>query len=128
MLGLFKNKVIEKPYFYDLAFTFEVNGYTEIEANNICDFIDSKGRAPLVVRKTIGRIVNRKEMAFKDLELLYKACKHFELDEINTDMPNHAPDRLINYDRYLAAQFLSHLLLKTRYFKRGVLNDLTIKN
>ena len=117
MFGLFKKKVFENTDFYDLAFLFEANGYTEIEANNICDFIDSKGRAPLVVRKTIGRICNRKEMTFQDLELIHAKCKHFELDKMIVTMPSNLSNQKYTHDRYLADLFLKHILLKANCIK-----------
>ena len=76
MLRLFKKKEIEKPDFYDLAFLFEANGFTEYEASQICEFIDSKGRSPLVVRKAIGRIVNRGEFNGDDVYLIINNSPH----------------------------------------------------
>ena len=106
MLGFLKKKDIEKPDFYDLAFLFEANGFTESEANRICDFIDSKDRAPLVVRKTIGRIVNRQEMNMNDMVMIQKTLKHINILEMDFDK--------IKSPQSAAKIFLKHLLLKSK--------------
>lgn len=80
--------------FYDLQTLLEVNGYSELEAKFICDLIDSKGRQPLEVRKTFGKIINRKKATADEYRLICKSIPfafnhmHFELnaDLFDADM------------------------------------------
>lgn len=61
---------------YDLDFILQANGYSEAQAKQLCDLIDSKGRAPLHIRKLIGRIVNRQYAHYEDIRELRESVPH----------------------------------------------------
>lgn len=62
--------------FYDLDVLLQINGYSEEQANYLCDLIDSKGRAPLYIRKLIGVMVNRQHATYEDIRELYTQVPH----------------------------------------------------
>lgn len=99
--------------FYDLQTLLEVNGYSESEAKSICDFIDSKGRTDLDVRKCIGKIANRNEMNMDDLVLINNKIKHLNINELDFDLSGESNARTA-----LAKKFMKHLLTKASEISR----------
>ena len=66
---------------YDLAFLFELNGYSPEEAKSICDFIDLNRGVSIRAKKIIGHALNSNQLHQSDFELVASECPNLEISK-----------------------------------------------
>ena len=92
---------------YDLAFLFELNGYSPEEAKSICDFIDLNRGVSIRAKKIIGHALNSNQLHQSDFEFIASECPNLEISKCVLIVENNE-----NYEEALAKLLINRIVTK----------------